>query len=110
LWFCGFATGAPLVAIFLQDTPLTAIVCMATGVCGAYAAYLSAIAAASEYGEQLRSIFDVYRLDLLLRLSIPPAQNIMDERKQWEALGALIGRRVLPDWSYGKGAANSGQS
>jgi hypothetical protein len=105
LWFVTVATGAPLVAILMHDTPVVALVCFAVGAGGAYAAYLSAIAAASEYGEQLRSVFDVYRLDLLRRLSLPRVENIADEWHHWQTLGAFIGRRVLPDWTYDNGVA-----
>jgi hypothetical protein len=109
LWFGGFGVGAPLMIVFFEGDPLTAAVSVAVGAGGAYAAYLSAIAAASEYGEQLRSIFDVYRLDLLRRLSLPAVRDITDERRLWQALGALIGRRVLPDWKYEERPASDGQ-
>jgi hypothetical protein len=105
LWFVAFATSASLVAIFLHVALVVPLVCFAFGMGGAYAAYLSAIAAASEYGEQLRSVFDVYRLDLLHRLRLPQVQNIADERHRWQTLSAFIGRRVLPDWTYDNGAA-----
>jgi hypothetical protein len=105
LWFAAFATGAPLVAVVTRHPSWVAVVCFAVGAGGAYAAYLSAITAAAEYGEQLRSIFDVYRLDLLRRLSVPPVETIAEERLRWQTLGALIGRRVPPDWTYDSGVA-----
>jgi hypothetical protein len=105
LWFTAFATTAPLAVVLAKGAPLVAVICFVIGAGGAYAAYLSAVVAAVEYGEQLRSIFDVYRLDLLRRLNLPALHDITEERQQWQALGALIGRRVLPSWRYGSGVA-----
>ncbi|GAA2670651.1 hypothetical protein [Actinoplanes palleronii] len=105
LWFTAFTATAPVAVVLVKGAPLVAVVCFAVGSAGAYAAYLSAIVAAAEYGEQLRSIFDVYRLELLRRLNLPPVHDITEERRQWQALGALIGRRVLPTWKYGNGVA-----
>jgi hypothetical protein len=63
--------------------------------------YLSAVTAATAYGDLVRSCFDLFRGDLLTRLgwALPPA--LADERELWVALG---------DQLYGRGTSNAGEA
>ena len=54
----------------------------------AYFFYLSACSAAAEWGEQLRTAFDLYRTNLLLLY--PDLDSIPDERTKFDALSNMI--------------------
>lgn len=59
----------------------------------ARAAYVSAVSAAEEFGEQVRSCFDLYRKPLLEALGWPDPDSWDDERALWRALGQQLYRR-----------------
>jgi hypothetical protein len=81
------------------------LVSFALGAIGAYLAYLSAIEAAREYGDHLRSVFDVYRLPLLRALHVPVPETAAEEQARWAALFEFFGRRNLPTWKFDHGVA-----
>ncbi|MDQ7904399.1 hypothetical protein RB614_07665 [Phytohabitans sp. ZYX-F-186] len=105
LWFVGFGILSPVVAAVVGSSAVVALVCFVIGAGGAYAAYLSGISAASEYGEHLRALFDTHRLTLLEQLRIPPPQTPDDEQDRWRELGDFVGRGMLPTWTYADGVA-----
>jgi len=51
--------------------------------------YRLSISAAYEFGEMVRSSFDLFRLDLMAALDRPHPANFEVERKQWEELSKL---------------------
>lgn len=105
LWFTGFAILVPLAAWVLHTSPWIALVCAVLSAGGAYCSYLSAIGATAEYGDFLRSVFEMYRFDLLERLRIDAPKNLAQERSRWSELAAFIGRDHLLTLTYGSGAA-----
>lgn len=107
LWFVGFAMLAPAVAVISGGSAAVALVCFAVGLGAAYAAYLSAIAAATEYGEHLRALFDVHRFTLLQQLRVSTPVDHAGERLLWQGLGDFVGRGVPPRWTYDIGVADS---
>ncbi len=103
LWCTAFGVLAPVVAYGGGGSPMIALACFVVGGGGAYASYLSAIGAAAEYGELLRALFDIHRLELLSRLQVSAPRTYAEERDRWGALGAFIGRNHPPTWTYGPG-------
>lgn len=55
-----------------------------------YFFYRLAVNAAFQYGELVRSTFDLFRLDLMKALGLPPPGNLLVEQKQWEEFSQLI--------------------
>jgi hypothetical protein len=106
LWFSSFALLAPCISGLAGGSAPVALTCFALGGGGAYASYLSGVAAATEYGENLRSLFDTHRLTLLqqLRLPLPTSHDV--ERERWRDLAAFIGRGVPLHGDYDHGVAN----
>lgn len=91
LWFAAFGLGS-LTLITLTGGPLLlGVVCLQAGALGAYAAYLSALPAAEEYGEQLRAGVELHRLQLLESLRLPAPKNLEEERVTWERLLRFVG-------------------
>ncbi|GII34158.1 hypothetical protein [Planotetraspora mira] len=100
LWFVTVGVGNVVFAAVLGTTMLGAVL-----VCGiasflSYLTYVSAIPAAVEYGEQLRSAFDAHRLDLLARYRAPFPRNLDEERKQWAELMNFIVSGTALGWIY----------
>jgi hypothetical protein len=54
--------------------------------------YRSAVRAAITFGDLVRSVYDLYRRDLLTALGIAAAENPNDERRLWKALGQYLFR------------------
>ncbi|WP_250031155.1 hypothetical protein [Paractinoplanes maris] len=105
LWFAGFAALAPVFAFSARGSALVAVSCLMLGTGGAYAAYLSGIAAAAEYGEYLRALFDTHRFALLRQLNAPIPTTLRGERQLWRELGDFVGRGIPPRWDYDHGVA-----
>ena len=55
-----------------------------------YFFYRLAVNAAYQYGELVRSTFDLFRLDLMQALGLPRPANFFVEQKQWEEFSQLI--------------------
>lgn len=51
--------------------------------------YQLGISAAYQYGEMVRSSFDLFRLDLMAALARPDPPRFSKEQKQWEELSKL---------------------
>jgi hypothetical protein len=101
--FCLVSLGLAIVGQFCS-AGLPAIVgfpCAAGAFLLSRGSYLSAVTAATAYGDLVRSCFDLFRGDLLTRLgwAVPPA--LADERELWVALG---------DQLYGRGTSNVGEA
>ncbi|WP_422768683.1 hypothetical protein ACN28C_17920 [Plantactinospora sp. WMMC1484] len=105
LWFVCSGVLSPGIAMLAGSSAIVALGCFAVAAVGAYAAYLSGIAAASEYGEHLRALFDTHRFTLLEQLRLPTPADYADERSRWRELGAFVGRGIPPRWSYERGVA-----
>nr|WP_062332109.1 hypothetical protein [Herbidospora sakaeratensis] len=65
-----------------------------------YLLYVSAISAATEYEEHLRSAFELHRFDLLARYRLPFPTTPPEERAQWRQLMNFIVSGAEPDWRY----------
>jgi hypothetical protein len=48
--------------------------------------YQLGISAARQWGENIKSVFDIYRYDLLKKIGIKSASSWDDERKQWKTI------------------------
>jgi hypothetical protein len=66
------------------------LVCLVGGFAMAHVAYLSAVEAAKELGEAMRTSFDLYRNELLLRLRWPLPGDAAAERDTWADVGEFI--------------------
>lgn len=66
------------------------LVCLVGGFALAHVAYLSAVEAAKDLGEAMRTGFDLYRNDLLLRLRWPLPRTAAEERDTWQDVGDFI--------------------
>jgi hypothetical protein len=55
-----------------------------------YIAYRLAIYSAFEWGQFVKSIYDLYRYDLLLKMKIKIPNNLEDERKCWNELSKMF--------------------
>jgi hypothetical protein len=77
------------------------LVCLVGGFALAHVAYLSAVEAAKDLGEAMRTSFDLYRNELLIRLRWPLPRNAADERDTWTDVGDFI-RGAEPRKGYAK--------
>lgn len=59
--------------------------------------YSSALGPARVYAELVRSVFDLYRGDLLKRLGFGMPDSLADERKLWKNLGEQLYRRAATE-------------
>lgn len=66
------------------------LVCLLGGFALAHVAYLSAVEAAKELGEGIRTSFDLYRNELLLRLRWPLPADPKEERATWTEVNDFI--------------------
>jgi len=101
LWFALSGAGGAVVLLLSGDSATLASAWFLAGAALAYLTYVSAIWAAVEYGEQLRTAMELYRLDLLaqLRLSVPTDLN--EERSAWLRLTDFVGAGIAdPDQRY----------
>jgi hypothetical protein len=62
-----------------------------------YVVYRAAIAAALSFAELVCAAFDLFRRDLLVKLSIQPPDTFREERQLWLRLGQLVLYRQVPD-------------
>ncbi|GAA1874374.1 hypothetical protein [Asanoa iriomotensis] len=106
LWFAAFATLAPVGLYVTDGDVVVAGLCFVLGLGASYAAYLSAISAAAEYGEHIRATFEMYRFDLLRRLRALPVRTPDEERDQWRELADFFGRNTPLAWRYADGESD----
>jgi hypothetical protein len=91
LWFAVAGSGSLiLLATSHAGFPLMLLI-LSIAASGCYGFYVSAIQAAMEYGEQMRSGIELYRHKLFESLKMPIPKNLAQERKSWERLLDLIG-------------------
>jgi len=100
LWCVAFGLASVAIAPAVGASMPVALICVGFGLLAAYAAYLSALPAAAEYGEQLRSSFELYRFDLLQRLRAPMPTNLEEEREVWRRITDFVGRNTETTWNY----------
>ncbi len=68
-----------------------------------YLSYLAAINRAREWGTQVKSGFDLYRLTLLTKLGYQKPADLTEERRMWEVINykfAFPDERTYPDLAY----------
>jgi hypothetical protein len=73
--------------VIARSSPLFAT--LAGGIV-AYAFYLAAVEAASNYGRLIQSSIDVYRFRLLSEMKLPMPRNLIFERQLWQRVARLI--------------------
>lgn len=100
LWCTTFGLANVVIAALVGSSMPVAFVCLGFGLAGAYAAYLSALPAAAEYGEQLRSGFELYRFELLQRLKAPTPINLEEEHAVWRGITNFVGLNAETLWNY----------
>jgi hypothetical protein len=66
----------------------------------ALATYVTAVASAGVYGQQVRTAFDLHRLDLLRALGRPIPATAAEERRIWEDAMQLLERGQVTTWRY----------
>jgi hypothetical protein len=69
-----------------------------------YLSYLAAINRAREWGTQVKSAFDLYRLSLFTKLGYDKPVDLAEERRMWEVINykfAFPDERTYPDLPYG---------
>jgi hypothetical protein len=74
------------------------ITVVATSASVAYLAYCGAVAAARDYGDQIRTAFDLHRFELLDALRVPLPMNRSEERRLWSEVNELVRGSEPPDW------------
>jgi hypothetical protein len=90
----GLAAGS-LIALAAAIRPAGACwAAAASGLVIAWLSYRSALGAARVYGELVRSMYDLYRGDLLDRLGFTRPETLAEERVLWWNLGQQMYRRV----------------
>jgi hypothetical protein len=90
LWSISFGLLSLLLLALVGSPPVVTASCFALGIGLGYACYRSALNAAREYGEHLKSGFELYRLDLLERLRYPPPGSVEEEQAAWEAVSGFV--------------------
>ena len=95
---------APIASIYLiwQGAGLVWILAALLGASSiSICTYFSALAPAAVYGEQIRTAFDLHRLDLLRRVGMPLPATLDEERRLWEELHRFLDRGDPdPYWRY----------
>lgn len=111
-WCASFAGISCTVGLTFGTPPNVVAACCGGGMLLAYLAYRSAIPAALQYGNRLRAGFDLYRLDLLERLTFKRPRSLSEEAALWSAVDNLAvpsgtppGYKTPPDawqreWMY----------
>ena len=76
------------------------LLCFWGGAAAAWIAYRSSLPSAIAYAEQIRSIFDSYRNQLLVKLRIPLPEDPAHEAATWREVCVFLLRNVRehPDW------------
>jgi hypothetical protein len=98
LWFVLAGAGS-LTLLVGSDAPFPmTLYILLISVAGSYGSYLSSIRAATEFGEQLRSGMELYRLQLLDFLRMPRPTDVHDEIRSWGLLLDLIGSNQTQDF------------
>jgi hypothetical protein len=60
--------------------------------------YFASVQAAIAYGDQVRSVFDNYRFDLLKQLRLPLPNSVVEERRLWSEVNELVRSGSPPTW------------
>ena len=95
--------------VVVQGSPYLFLLCFGGGLLISWMAYRGAVSNALLYGQQIKTGFDLYRLELLKQMRVPLPKNLGEELKTWEQLKEFIyNNNVLP-WTYA-GAAQPDQS
>lgn len=97
LWFATAGIAGGGLVLGLGGSPLLTIAWSVGGVLAAYLAYVSAIWSAVEYGEQLRTSMELFRLSLFEQLRIETPKNLQEERDAWSRLEDLIRDNLVED-------------
>jgi len=75
-----------------EIAPPVVIACSAGGAIAAWGLYRASLGFAIAYSSQIKSAFDMHRLELLDALKVPSPANRNEERRRWDAVGRLLYR------------------
>lgn len=64
----------------------------------AYLSYCGAVSAARDYGDQIRTAFDLHRFELLKSLHVPLPMNRAEECRLWAEVNEVVRGSEPPDW------------
>lgn len=99
LWFATAGLAGGSLVLGLGGSPVLAVAWSVGGILAAYLAYVSAIWSAVEYGEQLRTSMELFRLALFEQLRIDTPTNLQEEREAWSRLEDLVRDNLIEDLS-----------
>lgn len=68
------------------------LLCSLGGLVAARLAYLVSLSAAISYGQLIKSAFDVFKGDLLLKMGYEQPKSLLEEKKTWENLSQFVYR------------------
>lgn len=85
-----FALGIAVAGPWLWLNPLLSIVLAAWAIGSTIFFYGLSVSAAAQYGDMIRSCFDLFRLDLMERLQLVRPERLAAERAQWEKVSQLV--------------------
>ena len=85
-----FAFGIAIAGPWLWLSPLLSIVLVLWAIGSTIFFYGLSVSAAAQYGDMIRSCFDLYRLDLMQQLQLVRPKKLDAERAQWEKVSQLI--------------------
>ncbi len=91
LWCIAAGAGALILLVASHSSFVLMLFILVVSAIGSYAFYVSAIWAAVEYGEELRSGMELFRLQLLERMKLRPPKNLRQEQETWNYLLQFIG-------------------
>lgn len=104
VWSGAYALVAGAWLVVADGNLLLFLACSAVGYGVAYAAYLSALEAAVEYGEQLRVGVDLFRTRVLGQLRLPLPNDLQEERRQWQLLDDFVSSNYVEALTWVPGA------
>lgn len=77
------------IAMLLIDGLMPGLVILSVSIITVIGSYSLAVSAARNWGEDIKSVVDVGRVEMLRSLGLEKPESLSDERNQWRALGWL---------------------
>jgi hypothetical protein len=96
MWLMLFAVGNLAMLSYAGASAVLLALCFLGPLTVAYAVYRSALPAAMEYGEQLRTAIEMYRHDAMVRLKLGEPRDVKDERARWHSHWQYVYARMDP--------------
>ncbi|MDX6623841.1 MAG: hypothetical protein QOE75_1773 [Solirubrobacterales bacterium] len=83
---------ASVVMILMAAPTLWIYIALGVGTVVSFASYFGALGPASTYGEQVRTAYDLYRLELIRKLNYPLPATLAEEHRTWAELTLFLDR------------------